>query len=51
MAPGVVLLIVGIAVVIAWIALIVLVLRQLLAQAIDRDTEANRLRSELDEVI
>ena len=50
-APGMILLVGGLSVVIAGIALIVLVLRQLLAQAIDRDTEASRLQSELDEVI
>ena len=30
---------------------VVLVMRTLLAQAVDRDAEARRLRSELDEVI
>ncbi|WP_104117601.1 DUF2975 domain-containing protein [Arthrobacter sp. B1805] len=50
-APGVVLLIGGAAVSIAAVALIVLVLRALLAQAVDRDTEARTLRTELDEVI
>lgn len=49
--PGMVLLVGGVGVIVAGIALIVLVLRQLLAQAIDRDTEANRLKAELDEVI
>jgi hypothetical protein len=33
------------------VALIVLVLRMLLAQAVARDTEASQLRAELDEVI
>lgn len=50
-APGIVLLICGAALVIAGVALIVLVLRMLLAQAVDRDTEAHHLRAELDEVI
>ncbi|MDN4609376.1 DUF2975 domain-containing protein [Arthrobacter burdickii] len=50
-APGVVLLIGGVAVMIAAVALIVLVLRALLVQAVDRDAEARQLRTELDEVI
>jgi hypothetical protein len=50
-APGVVLLIGGVAVVVAGIALIVFVLRLLLAQAVARDTEALHLQAELDEVI
>jgi Protein of unknown function (DUF2975) len=50
-APGVVLLIGGAAVLIAGVALIVVVLRMLLAQAVDRDAEAHHLRAELDEVI
>ena len=50
-APGVVLLIGGAAVVIAGIALVVLVMRQLLAQAVARDVEAHHLQAELDEVI
>jgi hypothetical protein len=50
-APGVVLLIGGLAVVIAGVALIVLVLRMLLAQAVARDAQASRLQAELDEVI
>ncbi|WP_105032490.1 DUF2975 domain-containing protein [Arthrobacter ruber] len=50
-APGVVLLIGGMAVCIAAVALIVLVLRALLVQAVDRDAEARQLRTELDEVI
>jgi hypothetical protein len=37
--------------VMAGIALVVLVMRMLLAQAVDRDAEAQHLRSELDEVI
>jgi hypothetical protein len=50
-APGVVLLIGGAAVLVAGIALIVLVMRMLLAQAVARDTEAHHLQAELDEVI
>jgi hypothetical protein len=50
-APGIVVLIGGAAVLIAGIALIVLVLRMLLAQAVDRDAEAHFLKAELDEVI
>ena len=50
-APGVVLLIGGLAVMVAGIALIVLVLRMLLAQAVARDAEAHHLQAELDEVI
>jgi hypothetical protein len=50
-APGIVLLIGGAAVVIAGIALVVLVMRMLLAQAVARDAEAHHLRTELDEVI
>ncbi|WP_026549528.1 DUF2975 domain-containing protein [Arthrobacter sp. Br18] len=50
-APGVVLLIGGVAVMIAAVALIVLVLRALLAQAVARDVEVRTLRTELDEVI
>jgi hypothetical protein len=50
-APGIVLLIGGAGVLVAGVALIVLVLRMLLAQAVARDAEANHLRAELDEVI
>jgi hypothetical protein len=50
-APGMVLLIGGAGVLVAGIALIVLVLRMLLAQAVARDAEAHHLRAELDEVI
>jgi hypothetical protein len=50
-APGIVLLICGVAVMLAGIALIVLVMRMLLAQAVARDTEAHHLQAELDEVI
>ncbi|MBW9205048.1 DUF2975 domain-containing protein [Mumia sp. zg.B17] len=50
-APGVVLLIGGLGTMIAGVALLVLGLRMLLAQAVARDTEAQHLRAELDEVI
>ncbi len=50
-APGVVLLIGGLAVLVGGVALIVLVLRMLLAQAVDRDAEAHHLQAELDRVI
>jgi Protein of unknown function (DUF2975) len=50
-APGVVLLIGGFGVCVAGVALIVRVLRLLLAQAVARDVEAQHLRAELDEVI
>ena len=49
--PGLVLLVGGAAVIAAGIGLTVLVLRTLLAQAIARETEAQELRAELDEVI
>jgi hypothetical protein len=49
--PGVTLIMGGIGVAILGVALIVLVLRMLLAQAVARDGEAVRLRAELDEVI
>lgn len=50
-APGVVLLIGGAATVVAGIALVVVVMRSLLSQAVARDVEASHLRAELDEVI
>jgi hypothetical protein len=50
-APGVVLLVGGVGVVVAGIALIVLVMRTLLTQAVARDAEAEQLQTELDEVI
>lgn len=50
-APGMVLLVCGGALVLGGVALIVLLLRMLLAQAVDRDAEARHLRDELDEVI
>jgi uncharacterized membrane protein YedE/YeeE len=49
--PGVTLIMGGTGVAILGVALIVLVLRMLLAQAVARDGEALRLRAELDEVI
>ena len=50
-APGVVLLIGGVGVMVAGVALLVLVLRTLLAQAVARDAEAQHLQAELNEVI
>jgi Protein of unknown function (DUF2975) len=49
--PGVTLIMGGIGVAILGVALIVLVLRMLLAQAVARDGEAAQLRAELGEVI
>ncbi|MCX4520737.1 DUF2975 domain-containing protein [Streptomyces anulatus] len=49
--PGVTLIMGGIGVAILGVALLVLVLRTLLAQAVARDVEAARMRAELDEVI
>ncbi|MCX4539080.1 DUF2975 domain-containing protein [Streptomyces sp. NBC_01565] len=49
--PGVTVIMGGIGLAILGIALIVLVLRMLLAQAVARDVEAARMRAELDEVI
>ncbi|MDT0377928.1 DUF2975 domain-containing protein [Streptomyces sp. DSM 42041] len=50
-APGVVLLLGGVALGVFAVALIVLVLRMLLAQAVARDVEASQMQAELDEVI
>lgn len=50
-APGIVGLISGLALVVAGVALLVYVLRVLLAQAVALDSRARDLRSELDEVI
>ncbi|MFJ4468794.1 DUF2975 domain-containing protein [Streptomyces sp. NPDC089424] len=50
-APGVVLLVGGVVVAALGVALIVLVLRMLLAQAVARDVEAARLEAELQGVI
>jgi hypothetical protein len=49
--PGVTLLMGGVGVAILGVALLVLVLRTLLAQAVARDVEASQLQAELDEVI
>ncbi|MFH9366443.1 DUF2975 domain-containing protein [Streptomyces anulatus] len=49
--PGVTLIVGGIGVAVLGVALLVLVLRTLLAQAVARDVEAARMRAELDEVI
>ena len=49
--PGVTVIMGGIGVAILGVALLVLVLRMLLAQAVERDIEAARMRAELDEVI
>jgi hypothetical protein len=49
--PGVTVIMGGIGVGILGVALIVLVLRMLLAQAVARDVEAVQLRAELDEVV
>lgn len=50
-APGIVLLIGGAGLGVLGVALIVLVLRMLLAQAVARDIEAAQMKAELDEVI
>ncbi len=50
-APGIVGLIGGLGLAVAGVALVVLVLRMLLEQALAREVEAEHLRSELDEVI
>ncbi|MFE0762802.1 DUF2975 domain-containing protein [Streptomyces smyrnaeus] len=50
-APGIVLLIGGAGLAVLGVALIVLVLRMLLAQAVARDIEASQMQAELDEVI
>ncbi len=50
-APGIVGLMCGAALVVAGVALIVLVLRMLLVQAVALDVETKHLRSELEEVI
>ena len=49
--PGVTVIMAGIGVAVLGVALIVLVLRMLLAQAVARDVEAAQMRAELDEVI
>ncbi|MFF8597918.1 DUF2975 domain-containing protein [Streptomyces sp. NPDC015232] len=50
-APGVVLLLGGVSLSVFAVALIVLVLRMLLAQAVAREAEATHMRAELDGVI
>jgi hypothetical protein len=50
-APGIVLLLCGASLVAAGVALVVLVMRALLAQAVARDAEARNLQAELNEVI
>jgi hypothetical protein len=50
-APGLVGLVCGLSLVVAGVALVVYVLRVLLAQAVAIDTTARHLQSELDEVI
>ena len=49
--PGVTLIMCGVGVAILGVALLVLVLRALLAQAVARDVEATQLQTELDDVI
>ncbi|WP_306324502.1 DUF2975 domain-containing protein [Streptomyces venezuelae] len=49
--PGVSVIMAGIGVAILGVALIVFVLRMLLAQAVARDAEATQMQAELDEVI
>ncbi|MCW0212970.1 MAG: DUF2975 domain-containing protein [Pseudonocardia sp.] len=49
--PGVTVIMAGIGVAVLGVALIVLLLRMLLAQAVARDVEASRMRAELDDVI
>lgn len=50
-APGMILLLGGVGVAAFGVALVVFVMRMLLAQAIARDDEAARMQAELDEVI
>jgi hypothetical protein len=50
-SPGTILVMAGAVVAVLGIALIVLVLRMLLARAVARDVEAAQMRAELDEVI
>ncbi|MEV6954194.1 DUF2975 domain-containing protein [Streptomyces sp. NPDC051183] len=49
--PGVTVIMAGVGLAILGVALFVLVLRALLAQAVARDVEATEMRAELDEVI
>ncbi|HLT83697.1 MAG TPA: DUF2975 domain-containing protein [Phototrophicaceae bacterium] len=50
-APGLVGLVCGVALVVAGVALVVYVMRTLLVQAVETANRADRLKSELDEVI
>jgi protein-S-isoprenylcysteine O-methyltransferase Ste14 len=50
-APGIVGLVCGASLVLGGMALLVVVMKTLLRQAIDRETEAKALRAELDEVV
>jgi hypothetical protein len=50
-SPGMILLMGGAVVAVLGVALVVLVLRMLLAQAVARDVQAARMQAELDEVI
>jgi len=50
-APGIVLIIGGVGLAVLGVALVVVVLRMLLAQAVARDVEATKLQAELEEVI
>ncbi|WP_144794229.1 DUF2975 domain-containing protein [Microbacterium paludicola] len=50
-APGIVALVCGAALVLGGMALLVFVMKALLRQAIDRENEAQTLRTELGEVI
>lgn len=49
--PGIVLLVCGASALVGCVALIVMVLRMLLAKAVSREVEAANLKAELDEVI
>ncbi|MFE7582448.1 DUF2975 domain-containing protein [Streptomyces gardneri] len=49
--PGVTVIMAGVGLAVLGVALVVLVLRMLLVQAVARDGEAARMRAELDEVI
>jgi hypothetical protein len=49
--PGITVIMAGIGMAVLGVALIVLVLRMLLAQAVARDVEAKQMQAELDDVI
>jgi hypothetical protein len=49
--PGIILMMCGVVLAILGVALVVLILRMLLAQAVAREVEAARMRAELEEVI